>query len=38
MAAAKELMSKGFRYVPVIYVDDEVVAGFDRAKLDKLLG
>ncbi|MHB0886084.1 MAG: glutaredoxin family protein [Bacillota bacterium] len=36
-AAAKDLMSKGFRFVPVIYVGDEVVAGFDRAKLEKLL-
>jgi len=30
-------MARGFRFVPVIYVGDEVVAGFDRAKLEKLL-
>ncbi len=30
-------MSKGYRYVPVIYVGDQVVTGFDRAKLEKLL-
>lgn len=37
MVAAKELMAKGFRFVPVIYVGDDVVTGFDRAKLEKLL-
>ncbi|MBM7561851.1 glutaredoxin family protein [Fusibacter tunisiensis] len=36
--ARKELMSKGFMGVPVIYVDDEVIQGFDKAKLDSLLG
>lgn len=36
--ARKELMSKGFMGVPVIYVDDEIIQGFDKAKLDELLG
>lgn len=36
--ARKELMSKGFMGVPVIYVDDEIIQGFDKAKLDQLLG
>lgn len=36
--ARKELMSKGFMGVPVIYVEDEIVQGFDKAKLDELLG
>ena len=36
--ARKELMSKGFMGVPVIYVEDEVIQGFDKAKLDALLG
>ncbi len=35
--ARKELMSQGFMGVPVIYVDDEVVQGFDKNKLDELL-
>ncbi len=36
--ARKELMSKGFMGVPVIYVEDEVIQGFDKARLDTLLG
>ena len=36
--ARKELMSKGFMGVPVIYVGDEVIQGFNKAKLDELLG
>ncbi|MBF4693182.1 glutaredoxin family protein [Fusibacter ferrireducens] len=36
--ARKELMSKGFMGVPVIYVEDEVIQGFNKAKLDELLG
>lgn len=36
-AARKELMSQGFMGVPVIYVDDEIIQGFDKAKLDELL-
>jgi len=35
--ARKELMSKGFMGVPVIYVEDEVIQGFNKAKLDELL-
>ncbi len=36
-AARKELMSKGFMGVPIIYVDDEIIQGFDKNKLDELL-
>ncbi|MDO4799505.1 MAG: glutaredoxin family protein [Bacillota bacterium] len=36
--ARKELIKKGFMGVPVIYVDDEIIHGFDKAQLDKLLG
>lgn len=36
-AARKELMSQGFMGVPVIYVDDEVIQGFDKSKLEELL-
>ncbi len=35
--ARKELMNQGFMGVPVIYVDDEVIQGFDQAKLEALL-
>ncbi len=35
--ARKELMSKGFMGVPVIYVDDEIIQGFDKNRLDELL-
>lgn len=38
LEARKELQSKGFMGVPVIYVDDEIVQGFDKARLDQLLG
>lgn len=37
MAARKELMSKGFMGVPVILVDNEVIQGFDKVRLDQLL-
>lgn len=33
----KELMKKGFMGVPVIIVDDEVIQGFDKEKLEALL-
>lgn len=36
-SARKELMSKGFMGVPIINVDDEVIQGFDKNKLDELL-
>ncbi len=35
--ARQELMKNGFMGVPIIYVDDEVVQGFDKAKLENLL-
>jgi len=35
--ARKELMSKGFMGVPVIYVGEEIIQGFDKGKLDELL-
>lgn len=38
MNARKELIGNGFMGVPIIYVGSEVVEGFDRDKLDKLLG
>ncbi|MGX8796952.1 glutaredoxin family protein [Fusibacter sp. JL298sf-3] len=36
--ARKELMAKGFMGVPVIYVGEEIIQGFDKAKLEELLG
>ncbi len=36
--ARKELIKKGFMGVPVIMIDDEVVQGFDKARLQELLG
>jgi glutaredoxin-like YruB-family protein len=38
MNARKELISKGFMGVPVIMVDEEVIQGFDKARLEELLG
>lgn len=35
--ARKELMSKGFMGVPVIYVGEEVIQGFDKGRLEELL-
>jgi len=35
--ARKELMALGFMGVPVIYVDEEVIQGFDKDKLEALL-
>lgn len=35
--ARKELMSQGFMGVPVIYVGEEVIQGFDKNKLEELL-
>ncbi len=37
LAARKELMDQGFMGVPVIKVDDEVIQGFDKKKLEALL-
>lgn len=36
-SARKELMKAGFMGVPVIYVGDEVIQGFDKEKLDEML-
>ncbi len=36
--ARKELIKKGFMGVPVIIVDGETIQGFDKAKLESLLG
>ncbi len=38
MEARKELMDQGFMGVPVILVDDEVIQGFDKKRLEILLG
>lgn len=35
--ARKELMNQGFMGVPVIFVDEEVVQGFDKDRLEELL-
>ncbi len=35
--ARQELIKNGFMGVPVMYVGDEVVQGFDKAKLEELL-
>lgn len=35
--AKKELLSMGYMGVPIIFVDDEVVVGFNRSKLDEIL-
>ena len=35
--ARKELISNGYMGVPVIYVGDEVIQGFDKNRLDELL-
>ncbi|NLY36898.1 MAG: glutaredoxin family protein [Tissierellia bacterium] len=37
MEARKELMQKGFMGVPVLLVDEEVIQGFDKARIDQLL-
>jgi len=33
----KELISKGFMGVPIILVDDKVIEGFNKNKLDEIL-
>lgn len=35
--AKKELLAMGYMGVPIIFVDDEVVVGFNRSKLEELL-
>ena len=37
-AARKELMALGSMSVPTIKIGDEVIVGFDQAKIDKILG
>jgi glutaredoxin 3 len=37
-AALQELVKLGFRATPVTLVDGEAVVGFDREKLQRLLG
>ena len=36
--AREELFSLGVRSAPALVVDDEVVTGFNRARIDALLG
>lgn len=35
--AKKELISMGYMGVPIIMIDDEVIVGFDKSKLDQVL-
>lgn len=35
--AKKELIAMGYMGVPVIMIDDDVVVGFNKSKLDELL-
>ena len=37
-AALAELEKRGYMTTPVTVIDGEVVVGFDRAKLERLLG
>ena len=37
-AARQELLSLGYQSTPVTIIDGEAVAGFDQAKIEKLLG
>jgi glutaredoxin 3 len=37
-AALEELIKLGFRATPVTLIDGEAVVGFDREKLERLLG
>ncbi len=36
-SARKELIKNGFMGVPVFYIGDEVIQGFDRAKIEELV-
>jgi len=36
--ALEELLQLGFRATPVTVVDGEVVVGFDRGRIERLLG
>ena len=35
--AKKELLAMGYMGVPIIFVDEEAIVGFNRSKLDELL-
>lgn len=37
-AALAELQKLGYRATPVTIIDGEIVVGFDRGKLERLLG
>lgn len=37
LEARKELMDQGFMGVPVIKIDEDIVQGFDKKKLEELL-
>ena len=37
-AALAELLKLGYRATPVTIIDGEIVVGFDRGKLERLLG
>jgi len=37
MEARKELMGMGYMGVPIIMVDDKVIEGFNKAKLEELI-
>ena len=37
-AALQELLKMGFRATPVTLIDGEAVVGFDRGKIERLLG
>ena len=36
--ARQELLALGFRATPVFRIGEEIVVGFDRGKLERLLG
>lgn len=36
--ARKELMKNKIMGVPAIFIDDEIIVGFDKARIDELLG
>ena len=36
--ARKELMAKGIMAVPVIQIEEELITGFDKDRVDELLG
>lgn len=38
MEARQHLIKNGIMGVPVIYIDDEMVHGFDQGKIESLLG